>query len=78
MPKQKYGSRYAKCLESTLRNPVSRFCFESTSFLLKPNTQLRVNLFAAFAAVKDRRPAESGWSPISWNGDILPKSPRGE
>ena len=57
MPKQKYGLRYAKCLESTLRNPVSRFCFESTSFLLKPNTQLRVNSFAAFAAVKDRSPA---------------------
>ena len=78
MPKQKYGSRYAKCLESTLRNPVSRFCFESTSFLLKPNTQLRVNPVAACAAVKDRRPAESGLAPIPWNDDILPKSPCGE
>ena len=47
-------------------------------FLPKPNTQLRVNSFAAFAAIKDRHPAESRLAPIPWNDGIIPKSPRGE
>lgn len=47
-------------------------------FLPKPNTQLRINSFAAFAAIKDRRPAESGLAAILWNDGILPKSPCGE